>query len=94
MQFPLRTLLFWLTVAPFLLATAHWTVMWSLGQRIHPTLLTVLLITYCLSALAGPILLYRELICLTCGPEAFAPVPRKIKRRIRYRIERYTSSSS
>jgi len=94
MQFRLRTLLLWLTLAPFLLATLHWTVMWRLGHRIHPTLWAVLLTTYCLTSLAGPFLLYHELIRLLCGPEAFTPLPRKTKRRTRYRLERYATTSS
>jgi hypothetical protein len=93
-RFSLRTLLIWLTFAPFLLALAHWTAVWFLGQRIHPTLWTILVASYCLSSIAGPFLLYRELICLICGPEAFVPLPRKTRRHVRYRIERCAGSSS
>jgi hypothetical protein len=93
-RYKLRTLLILLTVLPPMVATTYWMIEWLLGNRLHPTLFAILVIAYAVSSIAGPILLYRELIYMVLGPEAFSPMPRKVRRRVRFRIERYAGEST
>jgi hypothetical protein len=93
-RYRLRTLLILLAVMPPVLATAYWIIEWLLGNRLHPTLFAILVIAYAVSSIAGPILLYRELIYMMLGPEAYSPMPRKVRRRVRFRLERYAGEST
>jgi len=92
MRYRLRTLVILNAVGPPLLAMAWWTAVW-LGE--NPFIFAVVAALAYLAIWAiGPIAWYRELVKMICGPEAFAPLPRKTRRHVRFRIERYLGEST
>jgi hypothetical protein len=94
MRSSLRVLLMWLTLGPPLLAIAWWSILWLLGQRPHPTLHAVLIAAWLYGAVAGPFLLYGELIRMVCGPGFIPHRGRKTRRKVRVRIERYADGTT
>jgi hypothetical protein len=81
-------------VGPPLLAALWWTVLWANGHRMHPTLLAALLIGDLVCWVAWPFLWYFELVRMICGPDPFKPQPRKKRRKVRVRLERYCSEAT
>jgi len=92
MQYRLRTLVFATAIGPPLIASIYWVAKW-IGA--NPIALTVVASLALLAAwIIGPIGCYRELMRMVCGPECFRPMPRKTRRRVRFRIERYAGGST
>ncbi len=94
MRFTLRTLVLWLTIGPAVLAVSWWSLQWLIGYRPHPTLIAVFIVAYLVGAIAGPFLLYRELMTLLCGPDSTSHRGRKTRRKVRVRIERYAGGTT
>ena len=92
MRYRLRTLVILTALGPPVLAMAWWTAIW-LGENPFVFALVAVL-AYLATWLIGPIAWYRELVKMICGPEAFGPMPRKTRRHVRFRIERYASEST
>jgi hypothetical protein len=91
-RYKLRTLLILTAIGPPILAWAYWTAIW-LGA--NPIVFSVLALIASLATwIIGPVAWYRELMHMVCGPEAFRPMPRKTRRHVRFRIERYADEST
>lgn len=88
MQYRLRTLHIALGIGPPLIAAGYWLVM---GAWTYPVV--AFIIAYLAAAVFGPIALYRELITLVCGPDVLRPAPRRTRRKVRFRYERYSGST-
>jgi hypothetical protein len=88
MQYRLRTLHLLLVIGPLLLALLYWTIQWRLGQRAHPTLVVFIVVGYLMASILGPILCYRELLEMLCGPDLRNVKRRKSRQKVRVRIER------
>jgi hypothetical protein len=92
MRYGLRTLVILTAIGPPLLAAAWWTAIWLGANPLAFAVMTAL--AYLATWIVGPIAWYRELMKMVCGPEAFGPLPRKTRRRVRFRIERYAGEST
>ena len=91
MRYRLRSLHILLGIGPPLIALTSWTAIW-LGANPVAFVGMAALATLVMW-IVGPIAWYRELVKMVCGPEAFGPLPRKTRRRMRTRIERYVGES-
>ena len=79
-------------IGPPLLAGNFWAAQW-LGA--HPFVLTVAAGIGAMAAwIIGPIAWWRELVYWVCGPDLFRPTGRRIRRKVRVRIERYAGGST
>jgi len=92
MQYRLRSLVIATTIGPPLLACIYWTVAWLTSDRI--ALGIAILLGLAAAWILGPVLWYRELMLWVCGPECFRPLPRKTRRHVRYRLQRYAGEST
>jgi hypothetical protein len=92
MQYRLRSLIIATTIGTPLLACVYWAATWLTTDRI--ALGIAILIGLAAAWILGPLLWYRELMLWVCGPECFRPLPRKTRRHVRYRIERYAGEST
>jgi hypothetical protein len=92
MRYSFRTLVILTAIGPPLLALGWWIAIW-LGKNPFLFAITAVL-AYLATWTIGPIAWYRELVRMICGPEAFGPMPRKTRRRVRFRIERYLGEST
>jgi len=92
MRYRLRTLVILTAVGPPLLAGAYWSAIWLGTNPI--ALVVVVAFVYLATWIVGPTVWYREFLYMICGPEAFRPMPRKTRRRVRVRIERYAGEST
>ena len=92
MRYHLRTLVLLTAIGPPLLAGAYWIAIWLGANPLAFSIATVVAVLALW--IAGPIAWYRLLAQLICGPEAFGPMPRKSRRRVRFRIERYAGEST
>jgi hypothetical protein len=92
MRFRLRTLVILTAVGPPFIAGVYWTAIW-LGA--NPIVFSLLAVIVSLTTwIIGPFAWYRELMHMVCGPECFRPMPRKTRRHVRIRIERYAGGST
>jgi hypothetical protein len=92
MRFRLRTLVIATAVGPPLLAIIYWTATWFVANQIAIGIAALLGLAA--AWVIGPIVWYRELMRFVCGPDCFRPMPRKTRRRIRYRLQRYAGDST
>jgi hypothetical protein len=90
MRYHLRTLLFWLTVAPLVIALAYWAIQFALGQPMQPQLFFALLAL----GIYAYIDIWRGLDRLLSGPNPAQSWKRKQRRRSRVRVERYAVGST
>lgn len=92
MRYRLLSLVVLTAIGPPILAAAYQTAIW-LGA--NPLALGVLVLLASLATwIAGPVVWYRELVLMICGPEAFRPMPRTKRRKVRFRLERYSGEST
>jgi len=92
MQYRLRSLIIATTICPPLIACIYWVTTWFTTDRF--ALGITILLGLAAAWILGPILWYRELMLWVCGPECFRPLPRKTRRRTRYRLQRYAGEST
>jgi len=93
MQYRFRSLVLLTVLLPPLLAVMYWSWEWWHGHRPAPHVLILLVIAHVVASIAGPILWYRELMYMICGPSPARSWRRK-RRRVRVRIERYDGGST
>ena len=92
MRYRLRTLVILTAIGPPLLAAGWRIALWLDANPLAFAAIATLV--YLATWIIGPVAWYRELVKMVCGPEAFAPLPRKTRRHVRFRIERYVGEST
>ena len=92
MQYRLRTLILWTAIGPPLIAIAwggmHW--FWSAPIRLR----IVAIFAYLAAWIIAPLVWYFELTSWICGPGFRRTKPKKFRRVVRVRIERYAGGST
>jgi hypothetical protein len=92
MRYGLRTLVIMTAVGPPLLAGAYWIAKWAGAD---PVVFSLAAGSAALAVwVIGPIAWWHELVRMVCGPEFVPYRPRKTRRRVRVRIQRYVAGST